>query len=162
MKEEIISQYKASLSMLSDIITECPENLWDSKEYENAYWRIVYHTLFYTSLYLSKSPSEFIPWAKHKKDYNNLGEVTRDKRLIIIDIVYSKSEMLGYMESILNETDKSVNSMLEDEQSGFEWLAMSKIELHLYNIRHIQHHVGQLIERLHSVGIKGIRWKAME
>lgn len=36
---------------------------------------------------------------------------------------------------------------------------MNRLQLHLYNIRHLQHHVGQLTERLHQAGIKGIKWE---
>ena len=38
---------------------------------------------------------------------------------------------------------------------------MTTAELHLYSIRHIQHHIGQLIERLHQAGIQGFPWVGM-
>ncbi len=46
MKIAILSQYKASLKMLLNVIAKCPDRLWENRSYENAYWRIVYHTLF--------------------------------------------------------------------------------------------------------------------
>ena len=161
MKKEIISQYKASLNMLMDTIKKCPDSLWENNDYGNAYWRIVYHTLFYTSLYLSCSPSEFTPWAKHKVYSNFLGSVAPDNKPIIIENSYSKKEMMEYIGSIFNNCENSVKDTLPDEKSGFEWLPMSQIETHLYNIRHIQHHTGQLIERLHQTGVKGIKWERM-
>jgi uncharacterized damage-inducible protein DinB len=48
-----------------------------------------------------------------------------------------------------------------EEKSGFDWLPTNRMELHLYNIRHIQHHTGQLVERLRQNGVKGIRWETM-
>ncbi len=161
MKKEIISQYKASLNTLMNVIKRCPEDLWKDEKYRNPYWRIVYHTLFYTSLYLSKSTSQFTPWIKHKENYNYLGEVAYNKTQIIIENIFSKNEMIEYLKSIVNECENSVNEMIHDERSNFEWLPMSKAELHLYNIRHIQHHVGQLIERLHQKGITGIKWESI-
>jgi uncharacterized damage-inducible protein DinB len=159
MKKEIISQYKASLNMLMDTIKKCPDSLWENNDYGNTYWRIVYHTLFYTSLYLSRSNAQFTPWEKHKVNYNFLGTVTHDNQQIIIDNTYSKNEMTEYLVSIFNKCENSVNDTLPDEKSGFEWLPMSKIETHLYNIRHIQHHAGQLIERLRQKGVTEIKWE---
>jgi hypothetical protein len=161
MKKEIISQYKAAFKMLLDAVNKCPDNLWDNNEYGDAYWRIVYHTLFSTSVYLSPSITKFKPWAKHKKNYNSLGTIARDNTPIIIENSYSKDELTEYLESIVNICEKSLKGMLPDEESGFEWLPMNKIELHLYNIRHIQHHIGQLVDRLHQSGIKGINWERM-
>jgi hypothetical protein len=160
MKVEITSQYIASLNMLMDTIKKCPESLWNNKEYENSYWHIVYHTLFYTSLYLSESLVKFSPWEKHKANYDCLGSFTYDNKAVIIENAYSKNEMTEYLETIFNNLENSVNDTLLDEKSGFDWLPMNRMELHLYNIRHIQHHTGQLIERLHQKGIKGIVWEA--
>ncbi|KPJ52053.1 hypothetical protein AMJ39_08795 [candidate division TA06 bacterium DG_24] len=44
------------------------------------------------------------------------------------------------------------------DPSGFPWLPFNRFELHLYNIRHIQHHAGQLIERLRSQGVTDFEW----
>jgi uncharacterized damage-inducible protein DinB len=159
MKKEFISQYKSSLKMLADSIKKCPDSLWNNEKYENTYWRIVYHTLFYTALYLE--PAGFTAWKKHKPDYNRLGTVTKDNKPIIIDAVYSKNEMLEYLVSIYNSCEDLMANTNPEEQSGIEWLPMNKKELHLYNIRHIQHHVGQLIERLRQNGIKGIMWETL-
>jgi hypothetical protein len=68
---------------------------------------------------------------------------------------------MKYFESIFNNFEKFVYDTDLDGKSGFEWLPMNKMETHLYNIRHIQHHVGQLVERLHQSGIKGISWERM-
>jgi hypothetical protein len=161
MKKEIISQYKASLKMLKDTINKCPDNLWNNSEHENSYWRIVYHALFYTSLYLSKSINTFTPWKNHKDNYECLGSLTFDKKPVVINSSYSKEEMIEYLESIFDNCESFVNSTSLEDESGFPWLPMTKGELHLYNIRHIQHHAGQLIERLHNAGIKGINWVAV-
>ena len=44
--------------------------------------------------------------------------------------------------------------------SGFSWLRFGKTELQLYNIRHIQHHAGQLTDRLRTAAGIGVRWVA--
>lgn len=158
MDREIISQYKASLKMLIDVINKCPEALWNDVAYENRYWRIVYHALFYTALYLSESPEKFVPWHKHKVTYNYLGSFTSDNKPVVIDSIYTKDEMLEYASIVSWNCEPLVNAN-DGKKSGFDWLIMSRLEIHFYNLRHLQHHIGQLTERLHRIGIKGIRWE---
>ena len=44
---------------------------------------------------------------------------------------------------VANETEGSLM-----EQSGIPWQELARGELHVYNIRHIQHHAAQLVLRL--------------
>ncbi|WDF54488.1 hypothetical protein [Mucilaginibacter sp. KACC 22063] len=44
MKAELIAQYQKALLMLIDCIRQCPQELWNDTTYENAFWRITYHT----------------------------------------------------------------------------------------------------------------------
>jgi hypothetical protein len=157
MKKEIISQYRAALEMLEDVIHKCPDDLWDKRNYESAYWRIVYHILFYTALYLD--PKNHVPYKDHKPNYNRLGTVNDKGQPVIIGKVYSKEEMLWYTDSIYHNCEDAIMQTEIEEDSSIEWLSMSNGEMHLYNIRHIQHHIGQLTERLHQNGIRSIRWE---
>jgi hypothetical protein len=45
-----------------------------------------------------------------------------------------------------------------EAESGFSWIPMNKMELQIYNIRHIQHHAAQLIERLRDNQGIHIKW----
>jgi hypothetical protein len=45
-----------------------------------------------------------------------------------------------------------------DGPSGFYWIPMNKLELQFYNIRHLQHHTGELCERLGKTGAVEIGW----
>jgi hypothetical protein len=159
MKTEIISQYKAALKMLVDVIVKCPDSLWANGQHKNAYWRIVYHSLFYTALYLADGPAEFRPWHKHRPNYNCLGTVTHDNLPIVIKESYLKPDMIDYANNIILNLDDAVSDVNYSERTGFDWIPMNRLQLHLYNIRHIQHHTGQLTERLHQAGIKGITWE---
>jgi hypothetical protein len=158
MKNEIISQYRAGLKMLTDAVERCPENLWNSEQYENRYWRIVYHTLHYTALYLSGGLDNFKSWKIHRKDYHILGPVSYNGEPIEIPVIYTREELLEYAGVIHDDCEKAVNDIPLDKNSGFDWLPINRFELHLYNIRHLQHHTGQLIEQLHHHGIQGIKW----
>ncbi len=159
MKNEIVTEYKGSLKMLINTVHKCPDDLWESAAFENTYWRIVYHTLFYTAFYLSAGLDGFIPWDKHHPNYHVLGSTAHDEQPVVIKHRYSKSDLLGYADVIFNSLEDKVNNANLTDATGFEWIARNRFGLHLYNIRHVQHHTGQLTERLHQVGIKGINWE---
>ena len=53
--------------------------------------------------------------------------------------------------------DDAVDALdLDSTESGFSWYHMSKLEHQFVNIRHIQHHAGQLIDRVRSAADVGI------
>jgi hypothetical protein len=155
-------QYRASLEMLLQAITKCPEALWLAPGYPNKFWHIAYHALFYTHLYLQASEAEFRPWAKHRPNYQYLGAVPRppyDRPKI--DVPYSKAEILEYHQVCRGEIEDRVRALDFDSPSGFPWLRFSRMELHVYNLRHLQHHAGQLIDRLRTAENIGVDWVGM-
>jgi len=110
-------------------------------------------------MYLQNSDKEFIPWQKHRENYQWLGALPWPPHdLPKIETAYSKEEILEYHEICCAEIEARVPSLDATSPSGFYWLPFSKLELQLYNIRHIQHHTGQLIDRLRTVEHIGIAW----
>jgi len=107
MKTELISQYKAALNMLTNVIKKCPDALWQDAGYKSAYCRMVYHTLYYTALYLSESPEKFITWPKHIAGYNNLGRVNKIDEGVDGNN-YSKDDLLTYAGTIAASLDDSI------------------------------------------------------
>lgn len=66
----LISQYKASLEMLKQTITKCPESMWNAASDKNKSWQVAYHALFFTHLYVADSEEAFTPWNKHRDGYD--------------------------------------------------------------------------------------------
>lgn len=160
--EALARQYRAALEMLTQAVEKCPDSRWFAADCPNKLWHIAYHTLFYTHLYLHPSAAEFTPWHKHRPDYQYLGAVPwppydRPK----IDTPYSKPEILEFHDFCRGEIDARVRSLDLDSPSGFPWLKFSRFEVHLYSIRHTQHHAGQLIDRLRTADNIGIPWVGM-
>ena len=63
--------------MLRQAIERCPDSLWandESGKYDNAFWQIAYHTLYYTHLYLSVDAESFEPWEHHQTFIQDLDE----------------------------------------------------------------------------------------
>jgi hypothetical protein len=162
-KEGIKSQYYASLEMLKEAISKCPPSLWNSRQCKNKFWHISYHVLFYTHLYLQETEKQLVPWKKHREYHQFLGNLpwpphTQPE----IGEPYSKEEILEYLDLVKNQVDKKVSSIDLAAESGFYWLPFKKIELQFYNIRHIQHHAGALIDRLRTSENIGVDWVAMK
>jgi len=152
IKAVITSQYLASLDMLKQAIDKCPADLWDSPQDKNKFWHLAYHALFYTHLYLQPTGKDFVPWAKHRDEYESLGPLPwpPHKEPAIGD-PYQKEEILEYLEFCRQQVSTAIEALNLDDPSGFDWLPFGKLELQFYNIRHLQQHTGELCERLKLV-----------
>jgi hypothetical protein len=149
VKQAIRSQYGAALEMLRQVIVNCPAPLWDDPQDKNRFWHVAYHVLFYTHLYLQESEKHIVPWSKHRQEWAYLGEPAEpaagDDQAAQ---PYSREDILEYLALCRQQVDEKVPALDPRAESGFYWLPFSKLELQLYNIRHIQQHTGELMERL--------------
>jgi hypothetical protein len=155
----IQSQYRAALDMLRAAIRACPDDLWLDSSYTNPAWHIAYHVLFYTHLYLQESGATFSPWQHHRPEYEFLGPIPWEQnRKPRVEEPYTKDEVLAFFEVCWKEVELRVPAADLEAESGFDWLPFSKLELQFYNIRHLQHHTGQLSERIRTRTGVGIGW----
>jgi hypothetical protein len=156
----ILSQYHATLDMLEEAIRTCPDELWADKRFKNAFWHVAYHALFYTHLYLGDGLESFVPWSKGRQEYEILGDTLpwppHDKPNI--GEPYTKEELLEYCAFCRQVVADKVPALDLEAASGFDWVAFGKLELQFYNIRHAQHHIGQLSERLRNGAGAGLHW----
>jgi len=158
----IVRQYRASLAMLKHVVEACPEDLWLSTDYQNRFWHVAYHALFYAHLYVQASVEAFKPWARHKLDSQYLGpRPWSANEPVVPPAPYSKEEVLEYYEFCCEEVAAKVPAINFEAESGFSWLKFKRFEVHLYNIRHIEHHVGQLADRLRAAVNLGTPWVRM-
>jgi hypothetical protein len=139
--EAILSQYLAALEMLKQAVSQCPPLRWNDPSDKNKSWHIAYHALFFTHLYAQVSIDEFKSWAHHRPDAESLGKP--------LDPPYTPVEVLAYLDFCAQDLQAKLPlTNLEAESSGFHWLPFGKLELQIYNIRHLQHHAAELMERL--------------
>ena len=158
-KEIIRSQYLATLEMLNQAILQCPEDLWADARFNNQFWQVAYHALFYTHLYLQPSEEDFIPRNMHYENAHRFsspepGSSGEGKG----DSSYPKEEILEFLDFCRNEVGGKVAKLDMEANSGFDWIPFNKQELQFYNIRHLQHHTGELCERLGTVAGIDIKW----
>ena len=155
LKEAIKSQYFAALKMLQGAIEKCPDAMWVDTNYVNPFWRVAYHTIIYTHFYLSPTEGDFVPWERHMDGMQLLGDESPDAH------PYSKVDLLAYLDLCWEQVNIQVASLDIEVASGFDWLPFDKLELQLYNIRHIQQHTGELCERLGAHGEIEVDWVGM-
>ena len=146
--------------MLGNAIESCPEALWNDPEYTNPCWHVAYHTLFYTHLYLQTSEADFRPWEKHRPNSQYLGPKswTTPEGEPADRTPYTKAALLEYWEFCRRESESRTAVVDLEAESGFSWLRFNKLETQFYNIRHIQHHTGQLADRLRRGANMGLVW----
>ena len=122
--------------MLPSTIEACPDALWDREDDHNAFWVLAYHTLYF-------APFEREVSGRPGYGKTDLGDWTE----LQLGDTYSKADVLAYCDLVDGLVVDLAGSAPFDAASGFHWLPFSRGEAHLYNLRHIQHHAGQLAER---------------
>jgi len=152
--EAIRSQYHAALDMLAKAVVACPEQLWNAPGDRNRFWHVAYHTAFFTHLYLQTRREQFVPWEKHRQEVVRLGEAGASAE------PYARDGVLAYLSLVRRVVDEKVPALDFDAESGFHWLAFGKLELQIYNIRHVQQHTGELMERLGARSGVDVPWVA--
>jgi hypothetical protein len=138
-KQIVASQYEAALCMLRQCIECCPGEHWESPIAKAPFRWVAYHTLFYTDLYLSPSNKAF-----ELRELHARGGDEREPKLCP---GLPQAEALEYatfcrqkaLAAVPRETSETLAG-----PSGFSWYPVTRGEMHLVNLRHIQHHTGQL------------------
>lgn len=153
-------QYGAALCMLSRCVDQCPESLWNEPVGNLKFCQVVFHALFFTDFYLEDSAQSFQDQPFHREnadffhDYEEL-EFVEQKQL------YDRASIGDYIQHcrtkfacvIAEETEQTLVA-----RCGFERREFSRAELHVCNIRHIQHHASQLSLHLRLKTGEGVEW----
>jgi hypothetical protein len=154
------AQYEAALCMMDDCIQLCPQEHWDGLVGKYPFWMVAYHTLCFVDLYLAPSQDAFeLRKEFHPKGWDEYEGEYPSRR-------FAKDEISRYLQICLEKARATFAA--ETEQSlaapnGHGRKNYSRHELHLYNLRHIQHHTGQLSVFVRKVGADpkwiGSGWK---
>src|SRR5581483_751856 len=142
------SQFGATLSMFEHVLRACPEELWnyriwkttDGRPEFSEFWYVAYHALFYLDLYTVGALEGFAPPAPF-----TLGELEPG---VFPERTYSKAELLSYLDYCRNQCRTTLLGMTDEkarERCGIPWYReLSRFELHVDNMRHVQEHCAQL------------------
>ncbi|MCC7144451.1 MAG: DinB family protein [Candidatus Eisenbacteria bacterium] len=153
------SQYLAGLRMTRQAIDTCPEAIWAGGGYVNPSWQVVYHALFYTHFYLQASEDSFTPWELHRDGIQHMGASEGDSEPGDRVVPYTIPEMQAYCDVVRDRVAPDVDALdLDAAGSGFSWYPISKLEHQFVNLRHLQHHAGQISERVRQGAGRHVDW----
>lgn len=147
-------QFGAAIDMIENAIAACPDDLWNDRSRQPQFWYIVYHTLFFLDLYSSDSVDGFAP-----PPPIGMEELDEDGKMP--ERPYTKDEMRTYLEHGRRKARERIENMTEEkarQRCGIEWHDISEAEMFLYNMRHVQHHAGQLNLILRQVTDSAPKW----
>ncbi|MBE9463948.1 DinB family protein [Dyadobacter subterraneus] len=148
IKENLWSQFGASVDSLEKAITLCPENILVENK---RLFYMTYHILVFLDYYVTIPPENFSPKLPYTiTDPENLPENAIDD--LVPNRFYTKTELLDYLQSSREKCRNLIAGLTEEKIKNerfvedFESDAMnySILEILLYNMRHVQHHAAQL------------------
>lgn len=115
--------------------------------------------------YLGANTESYIPFENAIEGAESLGG-TQDwenaEEDVKVEGFHTKEELISFIATLEQNLLTEIDALPLIENSGFEWYPYSRLELHINNIRHIQHHTAQITERLKARGITGFSWWADE
>lgn len=143
------------MEMLKNAIIACPDKLWHS---EKKFFYLSYHTVIFLDYYLTIPARDFrpaLPYTIAPASELPAGAVDD----VIPNEYYSKQAMLSYLYSVRVKGKALITHATEPELTA-RWIDEADTHLHglcpsivvnytmleilLYNLRHVQHHVAQL------------------
>jgi hypothetical protein len=162
-QEMICRQYAAAVQMIRLAIESCPDQLWDDRADGSPFWHLAYHALFCTDFYLSDSEETFHPMDFHVGKANFLpGDYGKYAGIVTTpEQAFRKDQLLRYADHCLGKCDETFEKLTDEralERCGFWWYKLNVGEFLLNNLRHVQHHAGQLALLLRRRSGIGIDW----
>lgn len=151
----VAGQFGAAIDMLENAIVACPDERWGGTDDWHAFWYLASHTLFWLDYYLSASPEGFRPPAP-------FGLEELDPAGVLPPRVHTKAELLAYLAHGRAKMRAAMAALTPEQAVGpcafLPGRGLSVLELHLYSLRHVQHHTGQLQLLLRQSGVTPPRW----
>ena len=156
----LVGQYRAALQTLEQCIEMCDDETWSAPHPDTAVNQVVFHTLFFTDLYLGFGESSFRDQQFHR-DNRELFQDYEEFEDRIQRNFYSREGCREYLKYCYHKADTTLDgehAAILYGDCGFPYRKLTRIELHIYNIRHIQHHAAQLGLRNQLKGGQPLRW----
>lgn len=145
-------QAGGAIAMVERAVAECPDEVWSGGTPE--FWYIAFHVLFWADFSASPVEEEFRPPAP-------FSVTEMDPAGVMPDRVYTKEELLEYARYVRRRTEEWLAALTEEsaaEPCGFARRPFSRGSHFLYNLRHLQHHAGQLHLLLRQGVDRAPRW----
>jgi uncharacterized damage-inducible protein DinB len=162
LKTILWQQFGAAIDMLENAMHACPDEHWSNPNEKPAwvnrdvvgFWYVVYHTLFWLDFYLAESEDGFLPPAPFTLD-------ELDPAGLLPERPYSKEELQRCLDHCRQKCRAAIEALTDEKAEArrtLSWGEVSRLELMLYSLRHVQHHTGQLNLLLRQTIDSAPRW----
>jgi hypothetical protein len=147
--------FAAGIDMLTSAVQLCPDELWNEK---GKFYYLAYHTTIFLDYYLSWPVRDFVPVLPYQ-----IVDPAHQPLEAVDDVMperhYSRQEVLEAISRIREKCHQLVmqsssGQLMEPWIEPQEWdlhdlcpslvRGYTVLEILFYNLRHVQHHVGQL------------------
>jgi len=163
VRQLISNQFDASLCMLNECIVRCPEDWWNQPVGNHPFCRVAFHTLFFTDFYLGEGDGDELNRQAFHRDHPDFFRNYEELEDREPAFLYDRPRVQLYLEHCREKAKRVVENETQQTlsgNSGFERRDCTRAELHVYSMRHIQHHVAQLSLRLRRSCSIAIPWVA--
>jgi hypothetical protein len=162
LKTLLAHQFEASLSALNLAVARCPDAVWNERVATWLFCQAAFHVVLFADLYLQPTEDEEAfkrqPFhVGHAADFRDYEEL-QDRPLSLLYARPFVLEYLGHVRAKAQETIGRETAEALAGPSGFGYRKCSRAELHVYNIRHVQHHAAQLGLRLRLDADVDVPW----
>jgi hypothetical protein len=156
----LLRQYFAALSTLEQCIAFFDGETWAESHPDMPVNQVVFHTLFFADLYLNHGDEDFRKQQFHREnpgffqDYEELEDQVQTN-------FYDRDTCRTYLEHCRAKADATLRGESAEilaGDCGYPRRGLSRVELHVYNVRHVQHHAAQLGLRNQLRGGTALRW----
>lgn len=149
----IYQQFGAAIEMLENVLTVCPDELWERDE---IFSKIAGHTSFFLHYYLSDAtPENAASTSPPPLSDPDPADVSAELRP-------GKEQLLEHLlqgrQKLRDQLSKHTPDQLLTKRFISQFKDLSLFELLLYNMRHVQHHTAQLNMLLRQNGIVPPKW----
>ena len=150
----IWGQFGAAIDALGNTVRECPEEVWGDRSREPEFWMLAHHTVFYLDLYLSDGLEGWAPPSPFALDELEWDPPRREHP-------YAKEDVLRHVAHCRRKCRTSIAALTAEraeQPCAFPERDLSVLGLLLYNMRHVQHHHGQLNATLRQTTGSATPW----
>jgi hypothetical protein len=155
------NQYQKAFNLLIDVVNNYDDMTWcNCNDYQITVNQIIYHAIFYTNIYCSPNEKRIIKWNKEKEHFHDFKKMRQIwERREEERYGYYQNEMIEYAKFVLDNIPGYLLEMKPDEHCWPSWYEENQLEFQLNNLRHLQHHIGEVIERHDIVKKFEYKWQ---
>jgi hypothetical protein len=149
IRKTIELQYEKAGSILTNTIERYDDELWMAADgYSYPAWRVAYHAVYFTNIYCSPTEESISAWPHERENYQILGRTPWPPyELVVATEPYSRAEIGEYLCFVLEAVPGYLEGIEPEADCWPFWYDENQLEFHFNNLRHLQHHTAELIER---------------